>query len=175
EVKKLLGWRSSVFRRWSQSLLDKGDADGSLKVLIRAFALGADAEIVAGIAYHTQTALPIKEWVSLAAMIEHFDELRKQFPKVNEVSEGGKQHAARAVNKLADDKAKFKEAVEAVDRYRPLFMKPEHRAEVGRIAYDRWADSAIKPGNWDEAIRIYKLGLEKFPGDKHLQHNLQYC
>src|SRR5262249_55221055 len=58
EGKKLREWRGSVFRQWSQSLLDKKDAAGSLKVLARAYALDdADKEIHAGIGYHTQEAL----------------------------------------------------------------------------------------------------------------------
>jgi tetratricopeptide (TPR) repeat protein len=172
EGKKLLRWRSGVFRRWSQWLLRKQDAEGSREVLARAYALDpTDEEVIAGLAYHTQEALRIVERISgLTAMIEHFHTLRKRFPEVKEISEGGKVHAARAVTKLADDK-KFKEAVEAVEKYGPLFTKPEARSEVGGIAYDRWARHLAGEKKWKEALDKYKEGLTAFPGQRRLMNN----
>jgi tetratricopeptide (TPR) repeat protein len=220
EAPQLRAWRSGVFRRWSQWLLDQKqgqDVAGSLKVLARGYALDPNDEaIMAGLAYHTQEALRILEARSgLKAVIEHYRALRKQFPKVTGIASVGWSHARRAISRFVDDK-QFKEAVAAVDQYEPLLTKPEQRAELGAVAYtgwarnlagsqewqaaldkcaeglkvfpkqhwlvsglrilvDRWADSAIKQANWDEAIRIYNIGLKYLPGDGHLQHNRQYC
>jgi tetratricopeptide (TPR) repeat protein len=218
EMPKLLAWRSSVFRRWSQSLLEKNDAGGSLKVLARAYALDpADREIIAGIAYHTQEALPLLErGPGLPAMTEHYAALVKAFPKVKNVAEVGRSHVERAVKELAD-KQQFREAIAAVEKYRALLPEPKQREEVLAGAYEhwarhladrkewkaaldkcaegfkatnpqqealaaravitvnKWAAPAIDAKQWDEAIRIYKIGLEYRPGDRDLQHNLDVC
>jgi tetratricopeptide (TPR) repeat protein len=171
EGKKLLGWRSVVFRRWSQSLLGKQDADGSMKVLARAYALDpTDREVIAGIAYHTQEALWIMENRGLPAVMKHYEALRNQFPKVDEIPRCGRSHAVRAVNKLADAK-KFKEAVEAVGGYRTLTAKPGQQAELGGIAYDRWARHLASNKKWKEALDKYKEGLTAFPGQQRLANN----
>jgi tetratricopeptide (TPR) repeat protein len=171
ELGKLREWRSSVFRRWSQSLLDNADADGSLKVLARAYALEpTDKEIVAGIAYHTKEALVKMEGKGLAPMVDHFKALREQFPNLDEVSEGGALHAARAIEKLADNKT-FKEGVDAVEKYRPLFTKPEQRATVGGIAYDRWGRHLAGIKEWKAALDKYVEGLKAYPKEERLTSN----
>lgn len=45
----------------------------------------------------------------------------------------------------------------------------------GIAMIDRWANRPISERNWDEAIRIYRKGLEVLPGNSHLQNNLRYC
>ncbi len=216
----LLKWRSGVFRRRSQWLLEAEqgpDVAGSMQVLARAYALDAgDESIIAGIAYHTQEALPLVERrSSVKAMSEHFAALRREFPKVKEIGEMGRAHAQRAVLKLAEEK-KFAAAVAAVALYEPLCTRPDDRDELGGLAYDRWAqdlagrqewqaalgkcaeglqafpmqttamkriritvDDWAKPAigakEWDEAIRIYDIGLEYARDDAHLKRNREYC
>jgi tetratricopeptide (TPR) repeat protein len=216
----LLKWRSGVFRRRSQWLLEPEqgpDVAGSMQVLARAHALDTgDESTIAGIAYHTQEALPLLERRSgVKAMSEHFAALRREFPRVKEVAELGRAHAQRAVLKLADEK-KFGDAVAAVARYEPLYTRPDDRDELGGLAYDRWAQDlagrqewhaaldkcaeglqvfpmqtaavkriritvdnwarpAIEAKKWDEAIRIYDVGLEYARDDAHLRRNREYC
>jgi tetratricopeptide (TPR) repeat protein len=58
-----------------------------------------------------------------------------------------------------------------------ILHQPEQDAIIrnGVALFDRWADQPIRNGDWDEAIRIYRKGLEALPGDSHLQNNLRFC
>ncbi len=172
ETKKLLAWRSSVFRRWSQSLLAKQDVAGSLQVLARAYRLDSkDAEIIAGIVYHTQEALAIVERKDgLPAMMEHYQALCAAFPGVTPIAEVGFSHAQRGINRLAEA-GKFEEAVKAMDQYQPLLAKPEQRSELAGIAYDRWAQHLAKGKEWKAALDKYAEGLKAFPKQARLTNN----
>jgi hypothetical protein len=52
-----------------------------------------------------------------------------------------------------------------------LFTKPEHRAEVSGIAYDRWARHLASEKKWKDALDKYKEGLTAFPGQHRLYNN----
>ena len=167
EREALLEWRSGVFRQRSQWLLEEEqgpDAEGSLQVLARAYALDPrDEEIIAGIAYHTQQALSLLEKKSgVKGMSEHYAALRKQFPKVEEIPEMGRSHALRAIKALADDE-KFAEAVAAVDVYRPLYTDAAVRDELGGVAYDLWAEHLADQKQWRPALEKCAEGLRAFP------------
>jgi tetratricopeptide (TPR) repeat protein len=171
EAKALSGFRGGVYRRWSQALLDKGDIDGSRTVLARLYALDpADAGVAAGVAFHVQTALPIAEKTSAAAMAAHFKGLVEQFPKLKEVPDGGAAHATRAVHRLAGEK-KYREAVTAIDGYRPLLPTAGERAELGGAVFDRWARHLADAGEWRQAFDKYAEGLKAYPGHKLLSNN----
>jgi tetratricopeptide (TPR) repeat protein len=172
EGKALSKWRISVFRRWSQERLAQADADGSLKVLARAYALDPkDKEVVAGIAYHAQEALRKVEAKSgVAAAAAHFEALRKQFPEVAEVAKEGEARAARAVERLARDK-KYKEAIAAVEAYGPLLAQPEQRARVGGAAYDLWGSDLAASKEWKAALDVYAEGLKAYPKHELLTRN----
>jgi tetratricopeptide (TPR) repeat protein len=172
EVKKLLEWRSNVYRRWSQSLLEKGEVDESAKVLARAFAQNSeDKEIIAGIAFHTRETLLIADRKSgPAGTIEQFKAIRQQFPNLDDVNDGGARHVSIVVEKLAGE-MKFKEAVTAVDEYGPLLTKPDARVEVGSDAYDRWARSLAGDKEWKAALDKYAEGLKVFPQHERLIGN----
>jgi tetratricopeptide (TPR) repeat protein len=172
EGKALSVWRAGVFRGWSQELLDKADADGSLKVLARAYALDPKVQdVAAGIAYHTQEALrKVEDKSGVGAAVTHFEALRKQFPDVPEVAKGGEAHAARAVGRLTQAK-KFKEAVGAVETYRALLEKPEQRARVGGNVYDQWARDLAGAKEWKAALDKYAEGLKAYPKHERLTYN----
>src|SRR5262249_14813962 len=89
EGERLAEWRTELFRRWSQWLLDREDVEGSLKVLRRAYALApADREVHAGVAYHAQEALrTLAEKRGAAAVVEHHRALLKAFPTVDALHE----------------------------------------------------------------------------------------
>lgn len=224
DAKPLLAWRSSLFRRWSQSLLDQQDVDGSIEVLARAYALDTrDREIRAGLSYHLATALEQldddeedEDHKDTSTMARHFHAVARRFPQVKEVAEAGHAHGLRAVHKLADA-GKFSAALTAAKRYETLIVEPKQRNDLAITAYQRWgrklveqkrwrealdkiaeglrafpgdqrlvdesaatvhawASPAIKAKQWDEAIRIYDLGLEQYaPGHRDLLHNREYC
>ena len=44
-----------------------------------------------------------------------------------------------------------------------------------RIIVDAWAQPAIAGKDWNEAIRVYDVGLGYLANDRHLQHNKKYC
>lgn len=172
EDRRIREWRSRLFRRWSQSLLEQQDAAGSLAVLARGYALDpADRALRAGIAYHTQQALAMIERSSgPPAMSRHYEELCRAFPQADVVLEGGCSHAARAVRELAD-RQDFEKAVEALWQYQPLLSSPVQRAEVGSLVYDRWARHFSGRQEWQAALDKYVEGLNAFPGEKRLKNN----
>jgi tetratricopeptide (TPR) repeat protein len=178
EAKTLLAGRSKLFRLWSQSLLNRPDVDGSLKVLARGYALDPkDEKIHEGIKHHVLTALESVEKASgVAAMMKHFEAVRDKFPDLEFVREAGVTHAALAVQELTHRK-KFAEAVAALETYKPLLPKAEDRAEVGARAYDHWAlhlaDESGKK-DWKAALDKYAEGLKAFPGHKVLTQNAVY-
>ncbi len=172
EGKKLLAWRSGLFRRWSQSLLSKKDVHGSLKVLARAYALGPkDREVAGGIAYHAQEALrTLEEGGGRPAAIEHYEALRKQFVAVKSVPAVGSAYAAGAVRKLTDAR-KYQEALKAAVGYGPLVAGPPQRAELAAIVYDGWARQLRREKKWKAALEKYAEGLKAFPRQPRLASN----
>ena len=217
ETKKLREWRSSLFRRWSQEHLEKGEFDASVKALARGFGIDAnDREIHSGLGYHTAQALEKLDGPDTAPLVAHFQSLTAQFPKVKNIADAGRSHAGHQVSELAQA-GKFAEAQQALVRYRPLLAdaktatelgvmifgrwgqelteKKEWKAALAKLAegvkaypkerrledgiaatFDAWAEGYINDKNWDEAIRIYNIGLTDYlPGNSHLKGNKAFC
>ncbi|HVK14825.1 MAG TPA: hypothetical protein VM597_39170 [Gemmataceae bacterium] len=178
EAKGLLERRSGTFRLWSQTLLDQGDADGSLQVLARGYALDAkDETIHAGINYHLGKALPaVEKKAGVAGLVKHLEAVRAKFPDLDMVRDAGRTHAGLVVQELTDRK-KFADAVAAVETYRPLLPKSEDRARVGARAYDLWARHLVREAggkNWKASLDKYAEGLKAFPGHDTLTKNAVY-
>jgi tetratricopeptide (TPR) repeat protein len=178
DAKTLRDGRSKLFRLWSQSLLNKQDVDGSLKVMARGYALDPKAEkIQEGIKHHVGTALEAVEKTSgVPAMLKHFEAVRDKFPDLELVREAGVTHAALAIQELTHRK-KFADAVAVLETYKPLLAKPEDRVEVGARVYDRWAQHlADESGkkDWKAAVDKYAEGLKAFPGHGGLTQNAVY-
>jgi tetratricopeptide (TPR) repeat protein len=168
DARKVREWRGGVFRLWSQWFLDEKqgqDVEGSMKVLARAYALDEnDKTVLAGLAYHTQEALRILDRKrGLKAMVEHYQALRKQFPRVDDIAAVAASHARRAVQQLVEDK-KFKEAVAAADSYEPLLP----RAELLGVAYAGWARGLAGDKQWKAALDKCAEGLKAAPEDPRL-------
>ncbi len=148
-------------------MLDKGDADGSLKVI--ADGLAADPtskELLSGLAYHTQEALKyLDEKKGTDAAVAHFKELREKFPKVKDIADMGFAAAFRAVDNLADDK-KFAEALKAAGTYAPL--AGDRAGDLKCLAFDRWGRSLVEDKKWEEALAKYAEGLKEFPKSQQL-------
>jgi len=171
EHTSIVVWRNSLYRYWSQELLQKKDFDGSLKVLEKGYALyPTDPHVQGGIAFHTQEALKVAEAKSLDAVIEQYQNLRKQFPKVEDIVQRGQRVAEVAVTKLVDGE-KFKEAIDALERYGPLLPRPEQRASVGGMAYEGWALHLADKKEWESALAKYAEGLKAYPGHSRLLGN----
>jgi hypothetical protein len=175
EAKKMKVWRSKMFRQWSQTLLKKKDADGSMKALARAYALDpGDKEIHDGVEFHAQEALPIVESRDgREAMVKHFQALREQFPQVKKLADKGKGHAQRAVHDLGKAK-KFADAVAAASDYAPLLGSAADRADVGAYAFDLWARDFADKKEWEAALAKYAEGLKAYPKHDMLVGNLRY-
>jgi hypothetical protein len=55
-----------------------------------------------------------------------------------------------------------------------LGTRRELEQNVGAL-FDQWAETAMKKNDWNEAVRIYDVGLKQFPNNTHLQQNRAYC
>jgi tetratricopeptide (TPR) repeat protein len=175
EAKRLLEWRTGVYRRWSQKLLADKDVDGSLNVLAKAYALEPkDRALADGIRYHTGEALTLQARdKDLKPAIEHYQEIRRRFPDAASAEEAAWSFAVRRVEALAKEK-KYAEAVAAVTPLEPL-VGPKKLPELGGHAYDRWARTFMDRKDWEGAIRIYQDGLKAYPNESLMKNNLDYC
>jgi tetratricopeptide (TPR) repeat protein len=163
-------WKDKARRWWSQDLLEKGNVDGSFKVIAAGLAESpASTELVAGLGTHTREALKyLDEKKGPTAAAEHFRDVVKAFPKEKKVRDTGFAHAALAVQKLTDDK-KFAEALEAAVAYAPL--AGDRAAELKARAFDDWGQALAKDGQWEDAIKKYAEGLAAAPKVKRLRDN----
>ncbi len=172
EHPKLREWRSSLFRQWSQDLLEKPDVDGSVNVLARAYALDEDDESIhEGLGHHTMKALEILDTVENSKLVEHFTDLARQFPRVEDVAEAGFGFAFNRVLELADAE-KFEEAISAATRFRALVSEPEKQAELGSLPLDRWGRNLAEKKEWQKACDKYAEALKEFPEQPTLVQNL---
>jgi hypothetical protein len=55
------------------------------------------------------------------------------------------------------------------------FPQQELLKQNALATIDEWAGTYIDAKSWDEAIGVYKTGLERFPGNSTFENNLQYC
>jgi tetratricopeptide (TPR) repeat protein len=167
-AKALHQWRSSMYRQWSQSLLTKGDFDGSARVLARALAATpGDAELLRGVSYHTQEALEALAKKGPTAAVRHFRKLLSLFPKVDEVRAAGERHAGRATLRLLEEK-KYREALAAVTAYQPML---KDGSEVAPAVHDRWARALAEEKKYAAALARYGEGLRAFPNAELLANN----
>jgi len=173
EKKELNRARTSLFRQWSQTLLDKHDIDGSMKVLLQAFALDPkDEALHDGIGYHTAKAFEQLDMAGDKKLVEHHEQLVKAFPGVKDLEQASFSFAAQSTLKLADA-GKFDEAIKAAsDRYLPLVSDQEKRAELGALPYDQWALKLAEKKEWQQAYDKYAAGLKSYPKERRLMQNL---
>ncbi|HZN35659.1 MAG TPA: hypothetical protein VFB80_17640 [Pirellulaceae bacterium] len=74
------------------------------------------------------------------------------------------------------EKKEWKAALARLSEGRKAYPK-ERRLEDGIAAtIDAWAEGFINDQKWDEAIRIYDIGLKDYlPGNSHLKRNREFC
>lgn len=172
DATQLREWRSAVYRRWSQSLLDKKDIDGSLKVLGEAYKLDkADKEVHDGVAFHVQEALPLADKAGgVAAVTAHYQQAVKAFPDVAEVAEVAEAFVRRGTRTLCEQ-GKFDDALKRNEQYAALLPKPEQKADAAASVYDAWGRSLADQKMWEPALDKYAEGLKLHPGHKLLVNN----
>ena len=163
-------WKAGARRKWSEQLLEGGDADGSLKVLADGLRDSpGDRELHAGLKYHAHVALAaLDKKGGPAAAIAHFKELVERFPKDKGLREAGFHHAVRAADDLGDAK-KFAEAMKAADVYAPL--AGGRAGEVKGRVFDAWGRALAADGKWEESLAKYAEGLRACPKDSRLPNN----
>lgn len=164
-------WKDSAYRRWSQSLLDKGEVNESMKVIADALALTPDRrELHSALAYHTQEALDhLAKEKGVQAASEYLAALRKAFPKRPEVNDAANAHAHRAVEKLSNA-GQFAESVARATEYKDFATKP---GELTDSAYRWWGRALAKEKKWEDALAKFAEGLKVVPQGTHLRHGLE--
>jgi tetratricopeptide (TPR) repeat protein len=169
-AKSVRAWKDKARRQWSEELLDKGDLDGSLKVIAAGLTETPDSEeLLAGLSLHTKESLDyLSSKKDPAAAITHFKEICQKFPKIKDVTDRGYNHAEQEVVKLTGEK-KFAEALKAAAVYEPL--AGDRAGEIKCNAFDLWATALATEGKWEAAIGKYIDGLAAFPHSKLLREN----
>ncbi|MFT3883666.1 MAG: hypothetical protein QM703_28960 [Gemmatales bacterium] len=171
EQDEILKWKMSLFRRWSQEKLSKGDIESSFSIVERMKREhGSHREVSQAIAYHLQVALAETEKKGIAIAKQHFSAISKKFPNEAVVFEMGSNHAKRCIQQLAADH-KFEEAVAAIETYIEFLPTTEDRSQLAGIAYDQWARFLSGKGQRQEALTKYQAGLQKYPNQPLLKNN----
>lgn len=171
ELEQLGKARTSLYRQWSQELLDKKDLDGSVKVLARAYAINTkDRDVHSGITYHAVQSLQLLG-DDEACVAEHLRLLYKKFPEAKDLGRVGASYAGKRVTELAAA-GKFEEAIAAGQRLGPIVLDEAKRAEIGALGYDLWAKDLAAKKEWRTACDKYAAGLKVFPKQPLLTDNL---
>ncbi len=66
----------------------------------------------------------------------------------------------------------------AVDRYTEGMKQYPKNGDLRHnaiVTWDRWAHTFSDKKDWDDAIRIYKMGLLAIPDARELKEGLEYC
>ncbi|QJW95840.1 transglutaminase family protein [Frigoriglobus tundricola] len=167
-AKSVRDWKVTARRMWSQQLLAKKDAAGSLRVLADGLAESPDdKQFFDALGYHTQEALTQLAAKDRATAVAYFKELREKFPKVSAIQDAGLSHANRALDDLCKAN-KFEDAMKTATALAPLAGK--EGALKGR-ALDHWARSLATAGKWPEALAKYTEALAACPDDVRLRNN----
>lgn len=163
-------WKDSVRRRWSESLLAKGNVADSFKVISGGVAENPNSkEMLAGLSYHVFEGLSqLDSKKGTATAVAHFKELVAAFPKSKEVRDQAYLVAHRALNRLADAK-KFDDALKAVAAYEPL--SSDRGDALRESVYDRWGRSLAAEGKWEAAVQKYADGFALYPKSALLRDN----
>jgi tetratricopeptide (TPR) repeat protein len=119
----------------------------------------------------------IQEWALIAHRQQGAQAAEKvlttqleRFAAIKDIRTVARGHFQKLVQDLAG-KAKYDEALAAVERSRKLLSDNKHVAEIAYSVYDDWAETRIKTNDWTAAVGVYRQGLEKFPKDSHLTNN----
>jgi tetratricopeptide (TPR) repeat protein len=170
EARSLTAWRSGLFRSWSQSLLDKGDCEESLRVLSRAYRIDPkDPEIAAGVLFHLQESIRLLDRTKdLAAIIKHCEDVRRECPEVKADGAAWNFALSRVVALL--DQKKESDAAALAASFLPLVGKERH-ADLSVEVYGRWGSRLAKEQQWDKAVKVFQEGLARHANNGTLINN----
>ncbi len=170
----LCKYRTSLFRRWSQDLLTKSDANGSVSVLVRGYKINpSDEDLSGGIAFHTQEALGFldNDGADPAAAVTHVNDLVAKFPTVKVIAEFASAHVYRTLATLREQK-KFAESLSAAKIYEAMPSSTGEPEQFIAQAWCDWAEFYFDQMKFDEAIEKYVNGLKSLPGNERLMRGL---
>jgi tetratricopeptide (TPR) repeat protein len=162
--------RVNVFRRMSEDLLDKGDYDGSLKVLARAYKLDPQSrDLREGIAWHVRKSLNglDKDAAAPAAAVAHYRLVATEFPQIKDVAEEAVHHALEGIEALCEA-GKYEAALNAAAAYAPLAKSSKEAQKVSARVWELWARRFSDMKQWSESVEKLREGLKACPGDDRL-------
>jgi tetratricopeptide (TPR) repeat protein len=74
------------------------------------------------------------------------------------------------------EEGQWKEALGKLLEGRKAFPQERDLENSMAATIDAWADGFMRDNRWDEAIRIYNVGLTEYlPDSNHLKNNKEYC
>ncbi len=162
--------RTSVYRRWSQYLLDKPDVDAALKVLVWGYQLDPnDEDLHGGISYYLQESFGKVDsgGTRPQAAVAHYRAVRAAFPKLDFLADRAAAHVHWSLQALCREK-KFAEALAAAQAYAPLAKSADEAPAFLEQVWEAWGDSFIEQKNWAGGIEKYKQGLAAIPNNERL-------
>jgi tetratricopeptide (TPR) repeat protein len=171
-AKRIHKWLVQVYRQWAEAERKAGNPDAAIGALAALWKRApGDRDAKNAVAYFAQESLAELEQsggpIAAAGMLAKF---RAEFTGLDYLDEAGKLCARRAVEKLLAAK-KFKEAADAVDRYRPLLAGEEARHEIGGMVIDGWGREMMREKKWEQAVKLYGDGLKQYPTSELVKHN----
>lgn len=162
-------WRGSAYRQWSQEHIEKGNFDGSLKVLSAGLAATPkDNALRDGLQFHTLKALEVLHRKDPAAAVAQFHAVGDAFPTDRGVKDAGVGFVRNRMIDLADAK-RFAEAIEFAKSGKPF--AGDATPDVIAEAFDRWARQLVKQKEWEPALSKFAEGLKAVPGSDRLTNN----
>ena len=96
--------------------------------------------------------------------------LTTRFEKVPEVREAAAAHIHNTAIHLVDT-GRFEAALATLARSGAIVEDEDRRARLSCYVYDRWADQHVRQQEWEQALELYREGLEQLRNDDHLSHN----
>lgn len=97
----------------------------------------------------------------------------RRFPELADIRDVANNHARHVFVEWRDE-GEFEKALGAIDSHREFLAGDEELLELRQNVFDTWARSFMKQRKWSEASDVYQAGLQRLPGNKHLQRNLVY-
>lgn len=166
----MLKTRTSIYRRYSQVLLDKADVEGALKLLVRGYKIDPnDEELHSGIAYYLQESFGKVDSGGAApqAAVAHYKNVREAFPKLDFLAGRAEAHVHWSLRALFREK-KFVEALAAAKAYAPLAKSSSEELSFQEQVWEAWGDSFVEEKDWTNGIKKYLEGLQVIPNGERL-------
>lgn len=163
--------RSALYDRWALGLAKQHQWQQALDVYAQALPeLGDKGNARNNVRYLLQ------EWLKDAAAadpqqaVEILQRNLPRFDTIPDLAQVGTSHVALRVQDLARQ-GQYEPALAALDTFAPLLRDGADTARIAVSVYDRWSQSLAAKQAWQAATDVYQEGLQRFPGNGHLQNN----